>query len=161
MGVSFKLDNVNADIVNLKTNTDTDDDGKKDIKAHIDILAEVPAELMDQLSLGDAFSFKDTFFTNDGDVKNVGIETLNINRKFDDHRLTIQHDKLNGAEEVKLEADIHKIKLSPLHGHRFALKFRAQTNPGINNINFITGSLISDCTISVEPMQTDLEDGEE
>ena len=160
MAMSLKLSNLAATVTNVKSNTDKNEEGEKDVRTHIDFKAEIDAELMDQLSLGDPFSFKDVFFTKEGDVKNVGIKTMDIDRKYDDHRLTIQHDRLSGPEELVLDADIHQLKLTPMHGHRFMLGFRAATNPGINNMAFIAESQIIDCIVFVEPVQLDLEDSE-
>lgn len=161
MALRFELNDVSADVTSVNVRTEKHGKEGKGMAVDVDFVAEVPADQLNQLSLGDPFAFEEVFFDESGQVKNVGISKMDIDRIFEDHLVTIQADDLFETT-IEMLGTVKIKKIWPVTGRRMGIHLQAQVHPDSDQLPHLAQLLISGCVYSVKgTSRIGSEEGEE
>lgn len=166
MSVSFNIaEFMEAEVPSVNTRPEKNGPEEKRSAMDINYTINVPASFLNKLSLGDKIDYESVFFDKDGQVKNTGVKSISFEREFESHRMGISFssvDTKKAAQYFPVER-ICKFNAKLEHGKRVKLNFQCQLHPSVEKD---IGWLVKGCYekqvhITFEPMQGDIEDGEE
>lgn len=138
---------------------------EKKIAIDVDILTEVPANYLQQLSIGDdSIDYEKLFFDDNKNIKTLGMKSISFDREFKDHTAVVGLDDLQENTVTLIDIKVKKFSASFVYGNRIALSFQFQAMPDDEQLVFLAHAMTrKNITIEIiESKQTELfEESEE
>lgn len=161
---SIELVNDTAKITHVNTRLEKHGTEEKVLGTDVNILAEVSANFLSELAIGETIDYEKFLFDEKGQPLNNGLKSLIFDRQYEDHNIDIIPPTLN--EDVEINLHDVKIKMksaSPVFGGRVALLMQIQCHPTEEQRELLLKTWTGgDCSFRLKkPNQTDLVDGAE